>query len=195
MYASRGMPNPGARASPFRDEALRGAAQPGPEPTQPQPPSSQGGFGSPAPFYGRPRPGSGAENGGAAAMAGKRPPIQQHAFQAGNLPSHGLARYSFSSLFLFLWTCLLIRLLCFSFDGWMAGWLAGVLSQKHNIFCHHWMWCHRPAGPGKQPRTAQLTIFYAGMVNVYDDVPYDKVSRSDFFSSAQFVLRRNPYAE
>jgi hypothetical protein len=40
-----------------------------------------------------------------------------------------------------------------------------------------------------------LTIFYAGMVNVYDDVPYDKVSRSDFFSSAQFVLRRNPYAE
>lgn len=123
MYASRGMPNPGARASPFRDEALRGAAQPGPEPTQPQPPSSQGGFGSPAPFYGRPRPGSGAENGGAAAMAGKRPPIQQHALQAGNLPSHGLAR---------------------------------------------------PAGPGKQPRTAQLTIFYAGMVNVYDDVPYDK---------------------
>jgi hypothetical protein len=77
----------------------------------------------------------------------------------------------------------------------MAGWLAGVLSQKHNIFCHYWMWCHRPAGPGKQPRTAQLTIFYAGMVNVYDDVPYDKVSRSDFFSSAQFVLRRNPYAE
>jgi hypothetical protein len=27
---------------------------------------------------------------------------------------------------------------------------------------------------GKQPRTAQLTVFYAGMVNVYEDVPLDK---------------------
>lgn len=34
--------------------------------------------------------------------------------------------------------------------------------------------CHRPHS--KRPGTAQLTIFYAGMVNVYDDVPYDKVS-------------------
>ncbi len=35
---------------------------------------------------------------------------------------------------------------------------------------------YRPAGAIKNPRTAQLTIFYAGMVNVYDDVPFDKVS-------------------
>ena len=34
---------------------------------------------------------------------------------------------------------------------------------------------YRPAGASKPPRTAQLTIFYAGMVNVYDDVPFDKV--------------------
>lgn len=32
----------------------------------------------------------------------------------------------------------------------------------------------RPPTPGKQPQTAQLTIFYAGMVNVYDEVPFDK---------------------
>ncbi|KAG0595665.1 hypothetical protein M758_UG186400 [Ceratodon purpureus] len=109
---SRGMQNAGARSSPFR-------SGPGTDhvATQSQPPSNQGGFGSPAPFYGRSRQASGAEN-GAAAMAGKRPPIQQHLFQAGNLP--------------------------------------------------------RPVGPGKHPRTAQLTIFYAGMVNVYDDVPFDK---------------------
>ncbi|KAG0572966.1 hypothetical protein KC19_VG137800 [Ceratodon purpureus] len=36
---------------------------------------------------------------------------------------------------------------------------------------------HAPARPftsAKQPQTAQLTIFYAGMVNVYDEVPLDK---------------------
>jgi hypothetical protein len=33
-----------------------------------------------------------------------------------------------------------------------------------------------PAGTGKLPCTAQLTVFYAGMVNVYEDVPADKVS-------------------
>ncbi|KAG0575216.1 hypothetical protein KC19_VG327800 [Ceratodon purpureus] len=112
QQASRGMQNAGARSSPIRNE-------PGTEhvATQPQPPSNQGGFGSSAPFYCRSRQASSAEN-GAAAMAGKRPPIQQHSVQAGNLP--------------------------------------------------------RSAGLGKQPRTAQLTIFYAGMVNVYDDVPFDK---------------------
>lgn len=94
QQASRGMQNGGARTLPFRDEVQR-AAQPGSEllATQQQPPSNQGGFGSPSSFYGRVRLPSGAEN-GATAMAGKRPPIQQHAFQAGNLASHGLARYS-----------------------------------------------------------------------------------------------------
>lgn len=32
----------------------------------------------------------------------------------------------------------------------------------------------RAPGSSKQPPTAQLTIFYAGMVNVFDDVPLDK---------------------
>ena len=51
--------------------------------------------------------------------------------------------------------------------------MAGVFCLT--VTCYFIFGCRRPAG--KQPRTAQLTIFYAGMVNVYDDVPYDKVSR------------------
>lgn len=47
--------------------------------------------------------------------------------------------------------------------------------------------CNRPGGSGKQPRTAQLTIFYAGMVNVYDEVPFDKVSL-EFFSTFSIHL-------
>jgi hypothetical protein len=50
---------------------------------------------------------------------------------------------------------------------------------------------YRPAGASKQPPTAQLTIFYAGMVNVYDDVPFDKVSCCCVFSlplSLTYVL-------
>nr|QCF46595.1 TIFY motif family protein [Pohlia nutans] len=120
QQASRGVQNAGARTTPFRDEAQRGA-QPsdrtGPEhhATQPRLPANHSGFGSPTPFNSRMKHSS-AENGGA--MAGKKPPFQQHPFQAGNLP--------------------------------------------------------RPGGSDKQPRIAQLTIFYAGMVNVYDDVPFDK---------------------
>lgn len=120
QQASRGLLSPGARTSPFRDEAQRGA-QPsdrtGPEhlATQSNLPANHGGFGSPTSFLNRMKANS-AENGGA--MAGKRPPLQQNPFQAGTTP--------------------------------------------------------RPGGSGKQPRTAQLTIFYAGMVNVYDEVPFDK---------------------
>nr|QTY21850.1 putative jasmonate ZIM domain protein 3 [Calohypnum plumiforme] len=119
QQASRGVQNAGARTSPFRDEAQRGAQssdRAGSEhhATQPQLPGNHSGYGSPTPFHGRMKPSS-AENGGT--VAGKRPPFQ-HPLQAGNLPRSG--------------------------------------------------------GGGKQPRTAQLTIFYAGMVNVYDDVPFDK---------------------
>ncbi|KAG0575218.1 hypothetical protein KC19_VG327800 [Ceratodon purpureus] len=155
QQASRGMQNAGARSSPIRNE-------PGTEhvATQPQPPSNQGGFGSSAPFYCRSRQASSAEN-GAAAMAGKRPPIQQHSVQAGNLPRCSLAprcifRFSFLNL-----------LGCHSRSDLMAG-----VSLK--VICSVIFWFYRSAGLGKQPRTAQLTIFYAGMVNVYDDVPFDK---------------------
>ena len=114
MYAGqRGMPNAGPRSSPFKEEGQRGA-QPGSEhgatQPQPQPPSSQGGFGSPAPFYNRARPG--AENGGAG-MAGKRPPIQQHAFQAGNLPRYSLAPRCISFLSICPSLRLLLRFLIF----------------------------------------------------------------------------------
>jgi len=112
----RGVHNAGARTSPFRDEAQRGS-QPSDRTSSEHhaslPSNPPSGFGSPTPFYGRMRHNN-AENG--SAMAGKRPPFQQHSSQAGNLPRPG----------------------------------------------------------GKQPRIAQLTIFYAGMVNVYDDVPFDK---------------------
>ena len=38
-----------------------------------------------------------------------------------------------------------------------------------------------PAGPGfGEELTAQMTIFYAGIVNVYDNVPADKVSFVSF---------------
>lgn len=113
QQAPRCVQNAGARTSPFRDEAQRGA-QPsdrlGPEhlTTQPHAPSNQSGLGSPGPFHGR---GSGT------AFTGRRIP-----FQAGNLSNHVVRR----------------------------------------------------GGTGAKPRTAQLTIFYAGMVNVYDDVPFDK---------------------
>lgn len=96
QQASRGVQNAGARTTPFRDEAQRGA-QPsdrtGPEhhATQPRLPANHSGFGSPTPFNSRMKHSS-AENGGA--MAGKKPPFQQHPFQAGNLP-----RYLLTSLF------------------------------------------------------------------------------------------------
>lgn len=48
--------------------------------------------------------------------------------------------------------------------------------------------CNRPTGAGKHPSTEQLTIFYAGTVNVYDDVPVDKVSHSFQSASAQISL-------
>jgi hypothetical protein len=47
---------------------------------------------------------------------------------------------------------------------------------------------YRQTGASKNPRTAQLTIFYAGMVNVYDDVPFDKVSCCFGFNFISVIL-------
>ena len=47
---------------------------------------------------------------------------------------------------------------------------------------------YRQAGASKNLRTAQLTIFYAGMVNVFDDVPYDKVSCCFGFNFISVIL-------
>lgn len=153
QQAPRCVQNAGARTSPFRDEAQRGA-QPsdrlGPEhlTTQPHAPSNQSGLGSPGPFHGR---GSGT------AFTGRRIP-----FQAGNLSNHvvrySLARCSFH---------------CLPFPGVWFYSFNDTLSNS-DVFLS--LGCHRPGGTGAKPRTAQLTIFYAGMVNVYDDVPFDKVS-------------------
>ncbi|XP_024378251.1 uncharacterized protein [Physcomitrium patens] len=49
----------------------------------------------------------------------------------------------------------------------------------------------RPGGPCKQPRTAQLTIFYAGMVNLYDDVPVDKAQAIMLFAGSESTWSSN----
>lgn len=45
---------------------------------------------------------------------------------------------------------------------------------------------HAP-GTGKHPCTAQLSIFYAGMVNVYDDVPFDKVRHGFYLLLLEYL--------
>lgn len=55
--------------------------------------------------------------------------------------------------------------------------VASTLVRQHSVEEGHktaHLFARSHSNVGKHPRTAQLTVFYAGMVNVYDDVPLDK---------------------